>query len=471
MNLEFYKKKLIESNNYTKEVENAFSSNNKEKIYRDLKNINKSEINFILELIAEDLIINRVSKIERSGMKLGLHRIKNILKILGNPEKKLKVIHIAGTNGKGSVASYINSILKKRYRVGMYVSPSMESFNDRIRIDDKYISFVEMYDTYNKILDIWNKNFKSEDDRITVFEILTIIAILYFEKNKVDFAIMEVGLGGRFDATNIFSEKCISIISKIALDHTKILGDTIEKIAYEKAGIIIENDCVIVQDNKKSVIDVIKKVADEKNASLKIINLNDIRLEEINEKYNKFSYKNIRNIKIKMLGEYQIYNASLALEAILTLRDKNIIYLTDLEIKEGLEETFWLGRLEWIKTNILIDGAHNLDGIESLVKYIKKSKLRNLKILVGILEDKNYEKMIEKLSSINAEFFVVNVPIQIKKTNLEKLAKSFKKPVKKYDDYKTALEDLLPKLKEQETFIISGSLYLISEVRKYILEK
>lgn len=113
MNLEFYKKKLIESNNYTKEVESAFSSNDKEKIYRDLKNINKSEIDFILELIAEDLIINRVSKIERSGMKLGLHRIKNILKILGNPEKKLKVIHIAGTNGKGSVASYINSILKK----------------------------------------------------------------------------------------------------------------------------------------------------------------------------------------------------------------------------------------------------------------------------------------------------------------------------------------------------------------------
>ena len=172
-----------------------------------------------------------------------------------------------------------------------------------------------------------------------------------------------------------------------------------------------------------------------------------------------------------MLGEYQIYNASLALEAILTLRDKNIIYLTDLEIKEGLEETFWLGRLEWIKTNILIDGAHNLDGIESLVKYIKKSKLRNLKILVGILEDKNYEKMIEKLSTINAEFYVVNVPIQIKKTNLEKLAKSFKKQVKEYDDYKIALEDLLPKLKEQETFIISGSLYLISEVRKYILKK
>lgn len=473
--IKFYREKFRDfanknNINITQEILEIFKNDDLELIYNEFKKFSNNSLNDYLELICEDLIINGISKIERSGMKLGLHRMEEILKLFGNPEKKLRVIHIAGTNGKGSVSSYLRTVLSQKYKVGMYSSPGMISFNDRIRINDDFITYQEMYGLYKNVWDKWLENNPNSNDNLSFFEILTVVSLIYFEKNNVDFVIMEVGLGGRYDGTNIFAKKELSIITKIGLDHTDILGDTLEKIAYEKAGIIQQDDEVICYPDKQEVLDVISNVAKEKNANMTILNSNDIKDYNLFAKYSVFSYKDYSNLKIKMLGEHQIYNACLSLLVIENMQKRNIINLTDDQIRKGIENTVWAGRLEWLTDNILIDGAHNIDGVTSLINYLEKQKYKKLKILLGILTDKDYKEMITILENLDANFYLTKVPIEIKKSSTEDLKNSFVKKVEVIDDYKEAVTTILKDLKQDETLLITGSLYLISAVRKFILE-
>ncbi|MBF0848066.1 bifunctional folylpolyglutamate synthase/dihydrofolate synthase, partial [Streptococcus danieliae] len=261
-----------------------------------------------------------------------------------------------------------------------------------------------------------------------------LIAILYFAKQEADFVIMEVGLGGRFDATNIFSSKILSIISKIGLDHTHILGNSLDKIAFEKAGIIVENDKVIAYPSDREALESIRKVCKIKNAKLSILNKDDIHVEQVGKKSSKFSYGKYRNLSIKMLGEHQIYNASLALMVIDNLISRKLVDLSAKEIKDALAKTTWLGRLEWIKENILIDGAHNVDGVKALVKYLLSYKDKKIKLLVGILADKDFAQMIELFENIAAEFNVTRVPMEIKEAKIDNLVESFTKDVTVFDN-------------------------------------
>lgn len=472
--IELYKKNFLKFNKTGNEsaILDAFNCNNLETLYNNLLELPTSnEVTLLLEEISEDLIINSISKIERSSMKLGLHRMTEILKLFGNPEKKLKVIHIAGTNGKGSVSSYISTTLSKRYRVGMYSSPGMVSFNDRIRINNQYISYYEMYNLYREVEDLWQQNFPNSTDNLSFFEILTVVAINYFARNDVDFVVMEVGLGGRFDGTNVFSKKELSIITKIGLDHTNILGDSIEKIAFEKAGIIQRNDNVILYPNSQEVCTVIEEVASINNANLTLLDKNSVVVKEVTARHSIFDFLDYKDIKIKMLGEHQIFNASLAILALENLRLRNKIVLSDEEIRMGIEQTVWAGRLEWIADNILLDGAHNIDGINSLAHYIERSKLKNIKLLVGILSDKDYKDMAKILESISSEIFVVPVPINIKESSVNDLAEAFTSNVVVFDNYEEALNKITKNLKDNETLVVSGSLYLISAVRKKLLEQ
>lgn len=475
--ISYYKEKyfnIIRKKNkfISQEIENCFNEKSLEEIYIKLLKLPHEEtLEILLELICEDLLICGVAKIERSGMKLGLHRMESVLKYFGNPEKNLKVIHTAGTNGKGSVSSYLKTVLSKKYKVGMYSSPSMISINDRIRINDTFITHREMYSLYKEVEEKWYKNNPNTDDNLSFFEVLTVVAILYFRKNNVDFAIMEVGLGGRYDATNIFSKKILSIITKIGLDHTNILGDTLEKIAFEKAGIIKENDNVIIYPAIKSVENIFESVCNEKNAKLSVLDISEITIEELNYKHSIFSYKNYKNLKIKMLGVHQIKNSSLAILALKNLNERKEINISDKEIVSGIENTFWAGRLEWLNHNILIDGAHNIDGVTSLVNYIKQQKFSKIKVLLGILTDKDYKEMIAIFETLDAQFNITKVPIEIRSSSLEDLKNSFKKPVVVYNDYKEATNKLYSNLKEDEILLISGSLYLISAVRKILVER
>lgn len=209
----------------------------------------------------------------------------------------------------------------------------------------------------------------------------------------------------------------------------------------------------------------------KKNANLSILNEKDIVVNKVEAKGNEFSYKGI-DYSTKMVGVHQAFNASLALEALANLKKRGIIDIEDSVIKEALSKSVWVGRLEWIRENILLDGAHNNDGIDSLVAYLDKQKFPKLKILLGILEDKDYKDMIEKLKTIPAEFSATKVPIEIKESNLDNLIQSFGDThVTKYENYEVALNNIIPNLKDDEILLITGSLYLISAVRGEILEK
>ena len=404
-------------------------------------------VNFAIECVCEELLITSSYKIERTGMKLGLHRMEHILELFNHPEKDLKVIHVAGTNGKGSTSSYIKDVLKTKYRVGFYSSPGMLSFNDRIRVNDEFISYKEAYRLFKLVQETYDKNNPDPNDKLSFFEIITGVALLYFRDKKTDFVIMEVGLGGRYDGTNIFKNKELSIITKIGLDHTAILGDTLEKIAYEKGGIIQENDHVLMYPAKDSVVNVIKDICEERHATLNILDTNDIEIKEVNARGNVFS---------------PLFN----------LRERGIIDIDNSIIKGALAKSVWVGRLEWIRENILLDGAHNNDGIDSLVAYLSKQQFSKLTILLGILEDKDYKDMIGKLKTVSAKFSATKVPIEIKESNLDNLIASFGDThVTKYENYEAALANIIPNLENDEIFLITGSLYLISAVRKEILEK
>lgn len=472
--LSTYKEKLesFASNtntNIEKELA-CFECENLEDSYNALIKLDASQArDYILEEICSYLIINYVSKIERTGMKLGLHRMETILKIFKNPEKDLKVIHIAGTNGKGSVSSYLTTTLGAKYKVGMYSSPGMISFNDRIRINNEFISYSEMYKLYLDVVTEWEKNNPNCSDNLSFFEILTVVALLYFSRNSVDFVVMEVGLGGRYDGTNIFDEKELSIITKIGLDHTAILGDTLEKIAYEKAGIVQGNDNVVIYHADNNVFNVIADVAKEKNAQLEMLKLEEIEIKEINEKYSIFSFRNYENIKIKMLGRHQIYNAALACLALDNLKERNIINLTQDEIISGLSDTMWPGRLEWVQDNILLDGAHNIDGVRSLVNYLTTIKDKSIKILLGILSDKDYKEMIEIFETVADDFYVTKVPLEIKESSSECLAQCFTKKVTVIENCYEALDCVKKNLTNNEILVVSGSLYLISALREKLV--
>ena len=222
---------------------------------------------------------------------------------------------------------------------------------------------------------------------------------------------------------------------------------------------------------KDSVINVIKDICEEKHATLNILDTTDIEIKEVNARGNVFSFKN-GTYSTKMVGEHQVYNASLALSALFNLRERGIIDIDNSIIKGALAKSVWVGRLEWIRENILLDGAHNNDGIDSLVSYLSKQQFSKLTILLGILEDKDYKDMVEKLKTIPAKFSATKVPIEIKESNLDNLIASFGDThVTKYENYEAALANIIPNLENDEIFLITGSLYLISAVRKEILEK
>lgn len=461
------KNNLVDSNN----ILELFTEQNLENIIDKLESLPQDELtDFALECVCEELLITASYKIERTEMKLGLHRMEHVLALFNNPEHDLKVIHVAGTNGKGSTCSYIKDILKTKYRVGLYSSPGMLSFNDRIRINDDFIPYKEAYRLFKEVVKVYDANNPDPSDKLSFFEIITVVALLYFRDQKTDFVIMEVGLGGRYDGTNILKEKLLSIITKIGLDHTAILGYSLEKIAYEKAGIIQENDNVLIYPADNDVVNVISNICKEQNANFSILDENNIEIKDIGARGNKFSFRNI-DYTTKMVGQHQIYNASLALAAIFNLRSRGIIDIDDKTINSALAASTWAGRLEWIHPNILLDGAHNNDGINSLVNYLSVNNFPKLKILLGILEDKDYKDMITKLKTIPAQFSATKVPIEIKESNLDNLVHSFGDTVvTKYDSHDLALSSLIPSLKDDEVLLITGSLYLISAVRAEILE-
>jgi dihydrofolate synthase/folylpolyglutamate synthase len=376
--------------------------------------------------------INDILNIERKAKKFSLSSIRKFLRKAGNPEKALKVIHIAGTNGKGSVCAMLNAALTEEgYKAGMYTSPHLIRVNERIRINNKLISDKELEKWTRKI----NYMQKKHGITLTFFEILTIIAYLYFRENKVDYAVLETGMGGRLDATNT-SRPVLSIITNIGLEHTDILGNTIKDIAEEKAGIIKPNTAIITN---------------AKGAALKVI-------ERTSERKNSKLIKAKNNIRTNLKGKFQLENAATAATAL------RLLGIPEKSIRKGLRHVYWPGRFEFIKKNVLLDCAHNPDGIKALMNSVKDLKYNNLVIIFDAMRDKNIKSMASKLK--NNRIILTKANVDRARTP-EEMKEYFKNPILT-ENLKEAIEKAYKISGKDDLILITGSIFLVGEAYSFL---
>lgn len=409
------------------------------------------------------------------GSNYGLERTERLLELLGNPHKKIKLIHIAGTNGKGSTSAILGRILIEHgYKVGYFNSPHLEDIEETIRINEENIKEEDFISLINEIKPYVEKVVEEGFNHPTEFEVLTCIMFLYLYRNSVDFGVIEVGLGGRLDSTNVLTA-IISIITSISLDHTNILGDTIEEITNEKVGIIKNNIPVITCNQKEEALKVIVNKAINTKSELIIANLNNYKFIGVNNK--KISQRILVKLKDKdeelnlsLLGKHQIINLSLAIEGIKELENLKYINLDIDKIKSAVEKVKWKGRLEVLSKNpyIVLDGAHNTSGVEflksNLSEYFIYSKLY---LILGVLADKEVEKMVKALAPLASEIYTLTAN-SVRAEGAEEL----KNIVKKYNDNCIAFNDYLDainyaksKAKEDDLILASGSLYMIGALR------
>lgn len=416
----------------------------------------------------------------RFGMNLGLDRIEKVLEFLGNPHKDTKFIHIGGTNGKGSTTAMISSVLKEAgFKVGMYTSPYLEEFEERIQIngenikkDDLALFMEDVKEAIDKVVDL---GYESP----TQFEIITALMFYYFSKKKVDYAVLEVGLGGRLDATNVVIPEIV-VLTSISLDHINILGNTIEEIAGEKCGIIKAGIPVVSYTQEEKALKVIKKKCKELNCNLEVIDIDDIKNVTIDKQ------KYIQKIKVSMddetfeielalLGDHQVKNFLVALRTLLNLR-KNGINISDDAIKNGMRRVRWIGRMEVLNEGplVVIDGAHNIDGIKNLRNSIDKYfNFKNITLILGVLGDKQVEDMVDEITR-GVNKVVVVEPHSDRAEDIDDLYMKIKnrgKEAFKFKDYREAYEKAYSLTEKEDLLLICGSLYMVGDMRKAIRNK
>lgn len=414
------------------------------------------------------------------GIKPGLKRMEWMMERLGHPERFIRAIHIAGTNGKGSTLSYIRTILQEAgYEVGTFTSPFIEQFNERISINGIPISNEEMLILANKVKLLVDELEQTDLGSPTEFEVITAMSLYYFGKvHPVDFVIYEVGLGGRLDSTNVISP-LLSIITTIGLDHTAILGNSIEQITFEKAGIIKPGVPVITGVLQTEAIDVIETVARNKKATVYHLNRDfHIGNHVSDNEGENFTYESdfmdLTNFSIAMKGTHQVLNASLAVKTVEYMKTYLSINVEEVHIKNGLKKTYWIGRFEKISDHplIVLDGAHNPEGITELVKTVRAHlKGYTITIIFSALEDKKLEDMIEPLFEVSARVVYTSFDFP-RAASANKLFSMFPRDNSHaIENFKEAIDSELLRQGESDALLITGSLYFISEVRKYIYNK
>lgn len=417
-----------------------------------------------------------ITEVGNFGSNYGLERTYKLLEHLGNPERDLKLIHIAGTNGKGSTTSMITEILMgEGYKVGMYTSPFIEEFEERIQINRKNIPKESLAILMDEIKVAVDKVIEAGYNHPTEFEIITVLMLLYFKKENIDFGVIEVGLGGTLDSTNVI-KPIIQVITSISFDHTNLLGNTLEKIAREKTGIIKKGIPTVIYPQQEEVLKVIKNKCFEMDSELYIANNENLKFKNIvnlDKPYQLLKYNNEIDILLPLLGEHQIINLSVAMQAIEVLNNKNIIDISIANIVKSIKNVSWKGRLEVLSNNpyVVIDGAHNIQGIKTLSRNIKKYfKYENLYLILGILADKDVEEMIKIITPMAKKVYSVT-PNSIRGELAESLkdeVSKFNKNCKAFDKYEEAYLEALNDASEKDLILASGSLYMIGDMRKII---
>ena len=410
----------------------------------------------------------------RLGIKPGLKRMEWMMDRLGNPETHIKAVHIGGTNGKGSTLTFLRSILQESgYRVGTFTSPYIENFNERISVNGKPIDDEEILALANIILPLANELEDTELGGPTEFEVITAMSFYYFaHANQVDFVLYEVGLGGRFDSTNILSPFA-SIITNIGLDHTSILGDTYEEIAFEKAGIIKEGIPVFTAVKHHGALRVIEEQADKMEAPIYRLNQEfSISSHETREKGEIFTLDaeefTIEKLEISMIGKHQTENAALAVIAARYLTQQGILIITEAAIRSGLKNAYWPGRFEILSENpfVIIDGAHNDEGISTLVHELSTRYAdKYIHIVFAALKDKKFDKMIAQLDQIANQISFVSFDFPRAAAAQDLLEVSHLPNKLAVEDWKAYLQEEMVNLETDSILVVTGSLYFISEAK------
>lgn len=402
-----------------------------------------------------------------------LKAMEYFMEELDHPEKELKIIHIAGTNGKGSTTEMLANILTKNgYKVGKYISPHLIKYNERISVNGQDITDKEMEEIIEKLKDKIEKYNKISKEKVTLFELLTTMALYYFKEKNCDFVVLETGLGGLYDCTNI-TKPIVSIITSIGYDHMAILGKTLEEITIQKAGIIKEKSNTVITEQEQSIQNIIQETCLNKNNTLKVIKKADIQNKKYEEEFSIFDYKENKNIKLNLKGDKQFENASLCLETINILKQKGY-QISEKKVKEGLSTVIHKARFETINKNpkIIYDGGHNEEAILNFINTVNTYYKKEEKIyIISILKSKDYKTVLKHLLKDENSIFIFTSGNNEKRyVSIEELYETAKKITKNYRLYKMTLQDAILYAKKQENKVsfVVGSFYIYGDVRKIL---
>lgn len=371
-----------------------------------------------------------IEKITGLGIVPGLDSIKELCRELGNPQETLKFVHIAGTNGKGSTLAFISTILQAAgYRVGRYVSPTIFEYRERIQVDGKMISKVALGELMEQVKAACERMVVRGLSQPTPFEVETALAFLYFQKKKCDIVVLETGMGGLYDATNLITTTQVAVITSVGMDHMQFLGDTVEKIAGQKAG-IIKNECyVICMKQDEAVMQVVDQATNEKQAMLVVADAEEAAKVRYGVEKQQFDYAGMKNLTIALAGKHQIANAVVAIEAVRALGQKGFA-VSEQAIREGLLATRWPGRFTVVskKPLFIVDGAHNEDAAQKLADSIEfYFTNRRIIYIMGILKDKEYDKVISLTHKYADQIITVTPPNNPRAMHAYDLAKEIAK--------------------------------------------
>ena len=417
-----------------------------------------------------------LDNVAKYGSVLGLDAMRELLRRLGNPEKGLKIVHIAGTNGKGSVLAFLSTVLTESgYRVGRYISPTLFSYRERIQVDGEYIEKEPLARLVTRIREASEAMDRDGLRTPTAFEIETALGLLYFAEKKCDIVVLETGMGGRDDATNAIAEVMMEIFASISLDHLGVLGNDLTEIAECKADIIRKNSLVISAFQKEEAAEVLKRTAAERNAKLITVDPGQISDVKYGYEEQSFSYGAEKNIRIYLAGDYQIENAALAWEAVQGLRSLGF-RISDEAFRRGMEKTVWRGRFTCIHREplVIMDGAHNEDAAKKLAASIETYfPGRKISYIMGVFKDKEYEKVIRITAPFAAKVTAVETPGNpraLPKEELKKVWETFGVPVTTADTIAEAVKENITSAEKEEIILVFGSLSFLGEAEKAVKE-
>ena len=411
------------------------------------------------------------------GYRLGLDSIREMLKRLGNPQDDLKFIHIAGTNGKGSVLAYTSTVLKEAgYKVGRYISPTIYSYRERIQVNEQYISREDLARLTERIYEAGQAMVADGLLHPTCFEVETVLAFLYFQEQKCDLVVLETGMGGLTDATNVVKTTLISVLVSISMDHMGYLGDTLAEIAAMKAGIIKPRTAVVSARQQAEAAEVIAGTCRKQECSYHEADLDSVRDVSYGYERQTFTYKQYKDLEIHLAGAYQIENAALAVEVLDTL--KGLGYEVPEEaLRRGLKSTVWNGRFTIVDRDplFILDGAHNRDAADRLRETLELYfRGKRMIFIMGVLADKEYEYIVSRLTPLAAQIFTIMTPDNPRALSAQELAKTvavYKPHVQAAESLKDAVALARVAANPEDVVVAFGSLSHLGELSRYIKQE